>query len=63
MRFRWVTTDQEDCLRLVNVIVRVGHRTITPSIRDARYRSRVADSSLVVNVVRAPVRSKFAVEV
>ena len=39
MRFGWVTPDQEDRFRLVNIVVGVGHRTVTPGIRYTCHRS------------------------
>ena len=63
VRFRRVTTDQEDRFRVVDIVVRIGHRTVAPGVGYAGNRGRMADPGLVINVVGAPVGSEFAEKV
>ena len=63
VRFRRVTTDQEDRFRVVDIVVRIGHRTVAPGVGYAGNRGRMADPGLVINVIGAPVGGKLAEEV
>ncbi len=61
--FRGITADEEHRLRVVHVVVRVGHRAVAPGIGYAGDRRRVADTRLVVDVVRAPQGGELAEQV
>ena len=63
MRFGRVRPDEDHRLRLVHVVVGVGHGAVAPRVGNSRDRRRMADAGLVVDVVRAPVRRELADEV
>ena len=58
-----VRPDEDHRLRLVHVVVGVGHGAVAPRVGNSRDRRRVADAGLVVDVVRPPVRRELAEEV
>jgi len=51
VRLGGIRADIERSLAVVHVVVGIGHRAVTPGIRDAGYRGRVADARLMVGVV------------
>ena len=63
MRLGRVAPDNENGLGIVDVVVRVGHRTVAPGVGYTGDCGGVADPGLVVDVIGAPVSRKFAVEI
>jgi len=63
VRFGGIAADEEHRLAVVHVIVGIGHRAVAPGIRYAGDRRRMADSRLVIDVVRAPQRREFPEQV
>ena len=63
MRFGRVGADQQDRSGIVDVVVRVGHRTVTPGIGDAGNRGGMANARLVVDIVGAPHRRHLAEQI
>ncbi len=60
MRFRSIGADKHGRLRVLNIVVAVRHRAITPGIGDAGHRGRVADARLVVAVIAAEEGGELA---
>ncbi len=63
MRFGRVTPDDEDGFGVVDVVVGIGHCAVAPGIGYAGDGGGVADTSLVVHVVGAPVGRKLTEQV
>ena len=63
MRFGRIAAEEEQRLRVADVGVAVGHRAVAPGIGYAGNRRRMADTRLVIGVVGAPERGKFAIEI
>ena len=63
VRLGSIRTDVQRCLRVLHVVVGVGHRAVTPGIGDAGNRGRVADAGLMVHVVRAEEGHELAHQV
>ena len=63
MRLGRIGAEQDHRLRIVHVVVGIGHRAVAPRVRDARDRRGVADARLVVAVVGAPERVELAEQV
>ena len=63
MRLGRIGAEQDHRLRIVHVVVGIGHRAVAPRIRDARDRGGVADARLVVAVVGTPERVELAEQV
>ena len=63
MRFSGIRTDKKHRLRIVHVIVGVGHCTIAPGVSNPCDRSGVTDSRLVIDIVSAPQRREFSEQV
>ena len=63
MRLRRVAADDEDGLGIVDVVVGVGHGAVAPCVRNARNGGGVADTRLMVDVVRPPVAREFAEQI
>src|SRR5690606_34897649 len=61
--FRGVAAHDDDSLGGADVVVAVGHRAVAPGIGDAGDGRGVADTRLMVDVVRAPIGSELAVHV
>ena len=60
MRFGRVSADQKDRPRIVNVVVGVCHRSVAPGVGNTCDRGRVANTRLVIDIVRAPIGSELA---
>ena len=63
VRLGRVGTDQQDRFRVMDVVIRVCHRPVTPGIGYPGYRGRVTDARLVIDIVGAPHRGEFAKQV
>ncbi len=63
MRLGRIAADQEDRLRLHDVVVGVRHRAVAPGVGDTGDGRRVADARLMVDVVRAPEGGELADQV
>ena len=63
MRLGGIAADEEDRPGVVDVVVAVGHGAVAPCVRYACNRRGVADSRLVVDVVRAPVGGELPEQV
>ena len=63
MRLGCVGADVHRDLAVLHVVVRVGHRAVTPSIRNTCHRGGVANTGLVVAVVGAKVADKLAQQI
>ena len=64
VRLGGVAADVQRSLRVLHVVVRIGHRAVAPGVGHAGHRGAVADARLVVGVVAAPqvihLRSRYA---
>jgi hypothetical protein len=63
MRLGGIAADDHQALRVLDVVVAVGHRAVAPGVGYAGDGGRVADARLVVDVVGAPERGELAEEV
>src|SRR5690606_2455385 len=63
VRLGGVRAAEDHALGVVDVVVGVRLRTITPGVRNAGHRGGVADARLVVAVVRAPEGGELALQV
>jgi len=63
VRFGRVAADDKDRTRIVNVVVGVRHRAVTPGVCNTCDRGRVTDPRLVIDVVRAPEGRELAEQV
>ena len=60
MRLGRVAADDQDRLGVVDIIVRVGHRTVAPGVGNTRDGGGVTDPGLVIDVVGAPDGGQLA---
>ena len=58
-----IRTEEQNALRILFVVVRVGHRTIAPGVGNAGDRGRVADARLVIHVIGAEERHELAEQI
>ena len=63
MRLRGIAAHDDHGLGVADVVVAVGHRAVAPGIGHARDGGRMADTRLVVDVVRSPERRQLAIEI
>ena len=63
MRLGCVGADVHRDLAVLHVVVRIGHRTVAPGIGYTSHRGGVANTGLVVAIVRAKVAHKFAQQI
>ena len=63
VRLGRVAADDEDGLGVVDVVVRVRHRTIAPGVCNTGHRGGVTDPCLVIHVVRAPIGGELAEQI
>ena len=63
MRLGCVGADVHRDLAVLHVVVRIGHRTVAPSIGNTSHCGGVTNTRLVVAIVRAKVAHKFAQQI
>ena len=63
VRLGGVAADVQRSLRVLHVVVRIGHRAVAPGVGHAGHRGAVADARLVVAVVAAPQAHPLAQQV
>src|SRR5690606_22780775 len=63
MRLGRVSAQNEHRLGVADVVVRIGHRAVAPGIGYAGNRRRMADTRLMVLIVRPPQGSELAEEI
>ncbi len=63
VRFGRVAADHEDRPTVVDIVVAVGHGAVAPCVCHTRNRGRVADTRLMIDVVRAPVGRELAIQI
>ena len=60
VRFGGIRAEEEQTLRILLVVVGIGHGAVTPGIGNPGDRGGMADARLVIDVVRSPERDPFA---
>ena len=61
--FTGVGANEEHRFAVMHIVERVGHRSVTPGIRNARHSGGVANTRLVIGVVGAPHGGELAHQV
>ena len=63
MRFRRIAAHDDHGFRIADVVIGIGLRAVAPSIGHTRNRGRMANTRLVIHVIGAPERRKFAEQI